>query len=117
MKNISKVKSIVLITLIAFAFACNTPGKKAEKAADNNTVSRIEVSISGMSCGGCEQTVQTDVAKLDGIKSVKALSTIGKAFIEYSPAVVDTAKIRAAIVSAGYSVTKIAEMPVVEAVK
>jgi mercuric ion transport protein len=117
MKNISKVKSIVLIMLIAFCVACNTSGKKVNKTVDKDTVSMIEVSISGMSCAGCEQSVQKGVAKLDGIKSVKALSTIGKAFVEYSPAVVDTAKIREAINSAGYTVTKIAEMPVSEPVK
>ena len=70
-----------------------------------------------MSCGGCEQKVQTEVAKLDGIKSVKALATIGKAFIEYNPAIADTARIRATIVSSGYSVTKIADMPVIETSK
>jgi copper chaperone CopZ len=117
MKNISKVKSIILISLIVSAFACNTPVKKAEKVTDKNTVSMIEVSITGMSCGGCEQKVQTDVAKLAGVKSVKALATVGKAFIEYSPSIVDTAEIRKTIVNAGYSVTKFADMPVVEPAK
>ena len=103
--------------IIGFALACNTPGKKTEKPSDKNAVASIEVSISGMSCGGCEQKVQTDVAKLNGIKSVKAMAAVGKAFIEYTPSVVDTADIRKAIVTAGYSVTKFEEMPVIELVK
>jgi copper chaperone len=117
MKVISKLKLIALISVIAFSFACSSSGKKAVKNDDKNTVSRIEVSITGMTCGGCEQSVQKSVASLEGIKSVKAMSAMGKAFIEFSPSVVDTAKIKTAITTAGYSVTKIADMPASEQTK
>ena len=59
--------------------------------------SKIEVSIGGMTCTGCEQTVQSSVAKLEGIKSVKASFTTGNAIIEYIPGKVDSLKIKEAI--------------------
>ncbi|MBA4322799.1 MAG: hypothetical protein C0408_08290 [Odoribacter sp.] len=115
MKNLLTIKSIILIA--ALAVACNDTGKKAEKAAADGTVLRVEVSITGMTCGGCEQTVQTSVAKLEGVKSVKALSAMGKAFIEYSPVLTDTAKIRIAITEAGYSVAQFAFMAPADSAK
>jgi mercuric ion transport protein len=111
MKNFMKIKLIALFVVLALATACNSSGKKAIKAVDDGKVSRIEVSISGMTCAGCEQTIQTKVAKLEGVKSVKALSAMGKAFIEYSPSVTDTLMIRTAITGAGYTVNKCVTAP------
>jgi copper chaperone len=105
MKNLLAIKSLILIALLAIASACGNSGKKVEKPADDGRVAKVEVSITGMTCGGCEQTIQTSVAKLEGIKSVKAMSGMGKAFIEFAPALTDTAKIRTAITESGYSVT------------
>ena len=110
MKNLLTIKSVILIAVLAIAIACNTTGKKVEKAVDDGRVVKVEVSVTGMTCSGCEQTIQKNVAKLEGIKSVKALSAMGKAFIEYSPSLVDTAKIRTAITESGYSVTGFALM-------
>ena len=67
-------------------------------------MNKIDVSIDGMSCTGCEQTIQTSVAKLEGIKSVTADFTKGRAKIEYYPGVTDTNMIRDAITGCGYSV-------------
>ncbi len=66
----------------------------------------MEVSIGGMTCTGCEETIQSNVGKLEGIKSVKASFKTGEAVIEYLPGVVDTAKIREAITASGYTVKK-----------
>ena len=52
----------------------------------------IEVSIGGMTCTGCEQTIQNNVGKLEGIKSVKASFTTGIAMIEYFQGIVDTSE-------------------------
>lgn len=96
------------IALIIFVLTISSCG--GGKKADNETVvaeaSKIEVSISGMTCTGCEQTVQSSVAKLEGIKSVKASFTTGNAVIEYFPGKVDSLKIKAAISGSGYTVKK-----------
>ena len=108
MKNLLIIRFIILITIVIAA--CNSAGKKSMKNTDSGPVSRVEVSISGMDCAACEQTIQTKVAKLDGIKSVKASFDKGKAFIDYTSSVSDIAKIRKAITEAGFMVTNFAFM-------
>jgi copper chaperone CopZ len=98
--------SVALIFLILAAAACSGTGKKQVKQVPLTDPSVIEVSIGGMSCTDCEQTIQTRVGALDGIKSVKASYTAGNAIVEYYPDKVDSAKIREAIVGSGYKVKK-----------
>ncbi len=84
-------------------FSCKNEGIKSAK---NGTVDikRLEVSINGMTCTGCEQIIESNVGKLDGIKSVEAEYTLNKATIEFDAEMVDTAKIRTAITGSGYKV-------------
>jgi len=80
---------------------------KSKKTADNPATmekSLIEVSIGGMTCTGCEETIQARVGMLEGINSVKASYVSGKALVEYLPGITDTVKIKAAITGSGYTV-------------
>jgi len=82
---------------------------KSKKTANNETTmekSLIEVSIGGMTCTGCEQTIQAGITKLEGIKSVKASHIAGNALVEYFPEITDTVKIKAAITGSGYTVKR-----------
>lgn len=105
MKNLLALKAILMVAIMAIIVSCNSTGKKAEKGPENLKVSAIEVSITGMTCGGCEQTIQTSVSKVEGIKSVKASAVSGKALIELNPEGADTAMIRKAITDKGYGVS------------
>ena len=96
---------VLLLTGILIALSCS--GNKQEKPVEKGTPSVAEVKIEGMSCTGCEQTIQRNVGKLEGIKSVKATFTDGRAVIEYFPSIVDTLKIKDAITGSGYTVKKI----------
>ena len=96
----------ILFVYILIAISCSGNGKKAAKTEEKREASVIEVSIGGMMCTGCEQTIQNTVAKLEGIKSVKASFTTGIAMIEYFQGIVDTSRIREAINGSGYSVKK-----------
>ena len=115
MKNSLVIRIIIFFAV--FVAACNLTAKKPEKAVDDGRVSRVEVSIGGMSCTACEQTIQASVSKLDGIKSVKASFTIGKAIVVYSPSLADTAKIRKSITDVGYKVIKFAFIPPSDSIK
>ncbi|NTU96061.1 MAG: heavy-metal-associated domain-containing protein [Bacteroidales bacterium] len=96
---------LVIILAAILLFSCGRD-KKTEKADLLNETSFIEVSIGGMTCTGCEQTIQASVSRMDGIKTVKASHTKGIALIEYAPALVDTIKIKDAISGSGYTVKK-----------
>ncbi len=101
----SILNSLVVFFALILAASCGQ-GKKSEKKDLQKETSLIEVSIGGMTCTGCEQTIQAGVSKLDGIKSIKASHTAANAFIEYYPDQVDTTKIREAITGKGYTVKK-----------
>lgn len=111
MKNLLKITSLILSALLFISVSCSSSTTKSPKV-DPNAVARIEVSISGMSCASCEQKIQSEVTKLEGVKTVKALSTVGKAFIDYNPTIADTAIIRKTITESGYVVTGLNAMPV-----
>jgi copper chaperone CopZ len=95
---------LILIVYILIAVSCSGSGKKTGQTEEKQEASVMEVSIGGMTCTGCEQTIQNNVAKLEGIKSVKASFKTGEAVIEYLAGIVDTTKIREAITGSGYSV-------------
>jgi copper chaperone CopZ len=97
---------LILFVYILITVSCGDKGKKVVRADQNQEASVIGVSIGGMMCTGCEETISGSVGKLEGIKSVKASFKTGEAVIEYLPGVVDTAKIREAITGSGYTVKK-----------
>ncbi len=98
--------TIVLLAILIIAISCSGKSQKAVNESVPQDAELIEVSIGGMSCLDCEKTIQTNVSKLDGIKSVKASFTAGNAIIEYLPGVVDTSKIKEAVTGSGYTVKK-----------
>ena len=97
---------LILFLYILVAVSCSGNAKKSEKETDQQEASVMEVSIEGMFCLGCEQTIQMNVSKLEGIKSVKASFTEGNAIIEYFPGKVDTLEIKEAVTGSGYTVKK-----------
>lgn len=62
------------------------------------------LTVSGMSCGGCEQNVEDALAALDGVTSVEA-DHEGDAVELATDGSVPDADIRTAIVGAGYEVS------------
>lgn len=57
--------------------------------------------VTGMSCGGCEETVEDAVGALEGVDSVSADNETDSVSVEGS---VDDAAVRQAIEDAGYTV-------------
>ena len=98
--------SFFLFVYVLIGISCSGNSKKSEKETIQLEPAVVEVSIGGMSCLGCEQTIQMNVSKLEGINSVKASFTVGNAIIEYLPGTVDTLKIKDAITGSGYTVKK-----------
>jgi len=102
-----KRPTIFLIGLFIVLAAVSCGKSKKSPARDASMEkSLIEVSIGGMTCTGCEQTIQSRVGMLEGINSVKASYVTGKALVEYLPEITDTVKIKTAITGSGYTVKK-----------
>ncbi|HRQ92491.1 MAG TPA: heavy metal translocating P-type ATPase [Anaerolineales bacterium] len=65
----------------------------------------LEVSIGGMDCAGCVDTVHKAIVELPGVHSAEVLLSAEKAIIELDEAQVGLPAIRKAVERAGYSVT------------
>lgn len=67
-----KIK-LLLISLMVMMIAVSCGTKKAKVTPVANTT--IALNVEGMSCTGCEETIQTALAKMDGVIAVKASHT------------------------------------------
>lgn len=105
-KNSKSTVYFLIIVFLAFSCSGNNKKAKAEKVFPATGPSYVEVSIAGMHCTGCEQTIRDRVTDLRGVKSVKASYTSGIALVEYFPEITDTAEIKSTITGSGYIVKK-----------
>lgn len=105
MKTLRKIPELLFVLIMIVILSCGNQKKSPLKAGETAIASKIEVSISGMTCTGCEQTIQTSVTKLEGVSTVKADYKSGKAIVDFNPDLTDTSKIRIAITHSGYKVT------------
>ncbi|WP_374088663.1 heavy-metal-associated domain-containing protein [Methylomicrobium lacus] len=64
----------------------------------------IELTVTGMKCGGCESNVKTKLGAIDGVHAVTASSKEKKVGVDYDAAKTDLAAIKAAIAEAGFTV-------------
>ncbi|MGE8356293.1 MAG: heavy-metal-associated domain-containing protein [Microvirgula sp.] len=62
----------------------------------------IELTISGMTCQGCVKSVTRVLEALPGVKRTDV--AIGRATVEFDPAVQNADKLRSAIEDAGFDV-------------
>ncbi|MGE5320934.1 MAG: heavy-metal-associated domain-containing protein [Hyphomicrobiaceae bacterium] len=67
-------------------------------------MNEIVLSVTGMTCGGCVNSVHKVLAALKGVQNVEVTLTPGQARVTYDPAKVDRATMVKAIIDAGYDV-------------
>lgn len=58
--------------------------------------------VEGMTCSGCERTIQRVIGNLEGVKSSKADLKSATVSVEYDPEKVDIDKIKKAVNGVGY---------------
>lgn len=90
--------------LIILAFSLTV----AVSANINNftKVRTVTINTYGMHCTGCEETVETEIKKLDGIKSVKADHIKKSVIVKYDDKKVTLEQVRSAITAAGYKLSE-----------
>ncbi|OJZ19084.1 MAG: hypothetical protein BGP21_13500 [Thiobacillus sp. 65-29] len=65
----------------------------------------ITLTVTGMSCGGCVNSVQNVLKALPGVQTVEVTLSPGQARVSYDDSRVDRAALVAAIVGAGFGVS------------
>jgi mercuric ion transport protein len=91
-------------------FACKTIAdrteeKSAQIKANPEAVVQMDVSIKGMSCTACENTIKAGVAEMPGVVGVTASYQDGKATVKFDTTLTDITSISTVINSRGYTVT------------
>ena len=96
------------IIMLAFPYYSGIFYPNTEKqiiVVDKSDIKTIEFKISGMTCASCEQHVNHEVNKLNGIIGSKASYKNGNAIIEFDKTKTNEAEIEKSINSTGYKVT------------
>ena len=96
------------IIMLAFPYYSGIFYPKTEKqiiVVDKSDIKTTEFTISGMTCASCEEHVNHEVNKLNGIVNSKASYENGNAVIEFDRTKSNEAEIEKAINSTGYKVT------------
>jgi copper chaperone CopZ len=93
-----------ILFLLPFVFACQGP-KTTQPAAieTNETVITYNLVVEGMTCTGCENTIENGLTTIDGVKTVTASHESGIVTVSLDPEKADTTAIRAKISETGYS--------------
>jgi copper chaperone CopZ len=107
----------LIVACIFLAVGCNNTGPKKSTpdvkplVEGNVKTIAVELSITGMTCTGCEQTIQSGISNVKGVKHVKANYKNGRAYVEFIPELADTIRMKEAISSSGYILTGIKPIP------
>lgn len=81
----------------------NKTEQQTTKVAPEN-LETIEISVYGMSCEGCERTIQTAVGKLPGIQEVKASHLDSTVVVKFDKTQSSFDEMKNAITDKGYVV-------------
>lgn len=65
---------------------------------------KIDIKVSGMTCGGCERSVQNALTSRQGVVAARADRNAGLVSVEFDPALIQRATIEKAIAEAGFKV-------------
>jgi copper chaperone len=68
------------------------------------SMNEIVLSVTGMTCGGCVNSVNKVLTALPGVQSVEVSLTPGQARVVFDPTKVDRAAMVQAVVDAGFGV-------------
>jgi len=94
--------------MLAFPMYAHIFYPKTEKqiiVVEKSNIKKVEFTISGMTCTGCEEHVNHEVNQLTGVISVKTSYANGNTMIEFDDSKTNISEIEQAINSTGYTVT------------
>ncbi len=84
--------------------SCSSSDKKNEKVivVKESDIVRESIRVNGMTCVGCEVTLEENISKIEGVVSVKASHTEKKATIEFDSTKTEIKTITQTIKESGY---------------
>jgi len=99
------MRILVSLFLLLSLAACQQKEAKTPAASTGTAALKtIEISVKGMTCGGCENTVKESVSALAGVTECKASFKEEKAVVKYDSTKTTAIDLEKAIAEAGYEV-------------
>ncbi|MCB8995219.1 MAG: heavy-metal-associated domain-containing protein [Bacteroidales bacterium] len=108
-------KNLLFVTILALLiFGCKAKTSETEKTENPSSTNlvvnpdalvQMDVSIEGMTCTGCENTINSSVANVNGVVEINSSFETGKAVVKFDSTQADISKISQAINDKGYKVT------------
>lgn len=110
--GLTLILSIVLLPLLISV--CGEAAKKEnartqevpEKAVKETFWKEIDMKVEGMTCTGCEETIESALTKLDGVKEAKANYIEGDVKVVFDSTKVDIDRLVNAVNESGYKAFK-----------
>jgi len=107
-KTFLGIVTVFAIVMLAFPYYSGIFYPNTEKqiiVVDKSEIKTTEFKINGMTCAGCEEHVNHEVNKLNGIVNSKVSYENGNAIIDFDITKTNEVEIEKAINSTGYKVT------------
>lgn len=107
-KTFMAIVTVFAIVMLAFPYYSGIFYPNIEKQiiiVDKSDIKTTEFKISGMTCASCEEHVNHEVNKLNGILNSKASYESGNAIVEFDKTKTSETEIEKAINATGYKVT------------
>ena len=108
MKKYIVLSFLVMTFLISFVVITFSPNEYPEAQQTNNQMSEVKtvnLEITGMTCGGCVNSINKAVANCDGIKDCDVDLKQGLAIVSFNPSLTSENEIAQSISDLGYEVT------------
>ncbi|MCG8697045.1 MAG: cation transporter [Bacteroidales bacterium] len=91
------MKTLLLLAMCVLVLSCSPSGDKKNSNTSKAEITKAEFAMSGMTCNGCEQTVEACVMKVKGVQEVKADHETQQTLVLFDASVTDTSTIATAI--------------------
>ena len=107
-KTFLAIVTVFAIVMLAFPYYSGIFYSNMEKQiviVDKSDIKTTEFKINGMTCASCEEHVNHEVNKLNGILNSKASYESGNAIVEFDKTKTNETEIEKAINATGYKVT------------
>lgn len=109
-KTFLTIITVAAIALIAFPYYAKVFYPRAEKqnvvAIESNNIQSASFQIKGMTCGGCEEHVNNELSKVNGVLESHTSYAKGRSTVKFDKSKASVEQLKAAIAKTGYEVTR-----------
>ena len=99
------LRTVWLIVLLLAFLGCTQEKKQKIVEVKASNIVQKRIGVEGMTCVGCEVTLEKALSKVEGVVKVKASAKHNEAYISYDKSKTDKEAIAKEIKEAGYKVT------------